>query len=461
MKSPAFYLSLPHLRGMTLPPDVPVGDVPDGACQYTVLHAFSHPQWRSALGKVWSKLGPGGVLSWWQPHTGIARKEFGAWGQSLKSGWDCIEDDDDFDGGYFTLWRKREDGQQNYDPFTPAPNKVLVYRPGGLGDGLCAASIFRALHEEGAEVTFLTTPEAAKTVRGNPWVREILAYDVWRLDASEVQPMLAAYARHYPRVINLNETYEGQVLFAPGRSNYSWDAAARRRVAAHINVEELTFEVAGLEFRPGEMRFHPTEAECEAAALEAMKLAALGERLMVWPIHGSAEQKFYPHTGAAVARALAEHPDLVCAFTGGEGRDDAAIEQVRTQAAQFYGEDVLRRMVNLVGLPVRVAYALAQRADLVAGPETGLMNAVAYESPRKVILLSHSSPDNLPKHWRSTQVLTPRCDLYPCVRMHGPGSECPADPQTGRSACASSIAIEAVTAAISAALMGRSIAEAA
>jgi hypothetical protein len=77
---------------------------------------------------------------------------------------------------------------------------------------------------------------------------------------------------------------------------------------------------------------------------------------------------------------------------------------------------------------VRETLALAQQMDLVIGPETGVLNAVCYEAMPKVAMLSHSSWENLTRHWVNTYLdagqvgvlplppAAPRRDVLPAPR---------------------------------------------
>ena len=89
---------------------------------------------------------------------------------------------------------------------------------------------------------------------------------------------------------------------------------------------------------------------------------------------------------------------------------------------------------------IRETLALAQVADVVIGPETGVINAVAFEQNRKVVLLSHSSVENLTKHWVNTVSVKPvDVACYPCHRLHFDRSFCPQDEETGAAVCQRSI----------------------
>jgi len=53
------------------------------------------------------------------------------------------------------------------------------------------------------------------------------------------------------------------------------------------------------------------------------------------------------------------------------------------------------------------------------GPETGILNSVAMMPTPKLVWLSHSSVENLTKHWVNTVALQPsECPCYPCHQLH-------------------------------------------
>ena len=69
------------------------------------------------------------------------------------------------------------------------------------------------------------------------------------------------------------------------------------------------------------------------------------------------------------------------------------------------------------------------------GPETGVLNAVAFEPMAKVMLLSHSSVENLTKHWVNTESLHANVPCFPCHRLHYTRDFCPQHEPSGTSMC--------------------------
>ena len=83
---------------------------------------------------------------------------------------------------------------------------------------------------------------------------------------------------------------------------------------------------------------------------------------------------------------------------------------------------------------------MAQVCDMVIGPETGLMSAVAMEPMRKIVFMSHSSPKNLTEGWVNTASLEPvNTPCFPCHTLHYNWSQCHQDGDNGIAKCQASI----------------------
>ena len=71
-----------------------------------------------------------------------------------------------------------------------------------------------------------------------------------------------------------------------------------------------------------------------------------------------------------------------------------------------------------------------------------MLNAASTLSNHKIVMLSHSSEENLSKHWENTTSLAP--DYYdnfcfPCHKMHYGFNTCSRDENTGGAMCAANI----------------------
>jgi hypothetical protein len=101
--------------------------------------------------------------------------------------------------------------------------------------------------------------------------------------------------------------------------------------------------------------------------------------------------------------------------------------------------DDVEPYIHVVGKewPVRFALAYAQEADAVVATESLIVNSVAQEAMLKVVTLSHSSNENLTKHWTNTAAIEPKAiACHPCHRIHGYTlAMCQTDTHTHCSAC--------------------------
>ncbi len=93
--------------------------------------------------------------------------------------------------------------------------------------------------------------------------------------------------------------------------------------------------------------------------------------------------------------------------------------------------------------------------QLVIGPETGVLNSVAFESVAKVVLLSHSTANNLTRDWVNTEaVASESTPCYPCHRLHYDHKFCPQDATTGAAMCQVDLAPSSVWDAVQRAYVG-------
>lgn len=82
--------------------------------------------------------------------------------------------------------------------------------------------------------------------------------------------------------------------------------------------------------------------------------------------------------------------------------------------------------------------AFAQVADLLIGTETGLLNAMGSEQVPKIVTLSHSSEENLTKHWVNARALKPdtaKVPCFPCHVLHKDWTYCHQDKESGAALC--------------------------
>lgn len=343
-----------------------------------------------------------------------------------------------------------------------AQKRCLIFRVGAHGDALQAASLFPVLKAEGWKIAFDTSVQGEEVVRHDPHLDMILVTQGQFLKEGDWKEHINRRAHGFHRVIILNEATEGALLKMPDRLDYYWPDAVRRKLC-NRNYVEFLHTVADVPFvrgsehagasgiaSPNRQRFYATEQERRDAG--AFK-ERLGRPIVAWALRGSAHHKIWPGTARGMVRVLAETDAHIVAF-GAESDKDLAKSIIAF--GEGYHADFADRITWLLGTtPLRAVLALCQVAEIVVGPETVALNAVANEPNAKVVMLSHSTRENLTRDWVNTHTVEPdakAAPCWPCHRMHAGTTYCPQDEATQLAACASSISVGAVVAPILAAL---------
>lgn len=336
-----------------------------------------------------------------------------------------------------------------YSYMTPKPEKtVCVCRFGGFGDMIQTSAILPALKRAGFHVTVMTTPQGQDIIREDPHVDAWVIQDNDQVPNEELGAYWRAWSRRFTRFVQLSESIEGHLLALPGRANHQWPVVMRRKYLGSVNYAEWTAELAQVEFK-SEARFYATIDEAAQSrrylthvaervgrtvprneAQKIMGLPSIASRAVplvqpvfniMWCLSGSSMHKAYPHMDAVIAKILLEMPEAAIHFTG----DHAC------QILEAGWENEPRVFRQSGEMTIRQTLALAQACDLVLGPETGVLNAVANEEHvAKVVMLSHSSFDNLTRHWVNTITIEPNAEVapcFPCHRLHYDRTYCPFD----------------------------------
>jgi ADP-heptose:LPS heptosyltransferase len=335
------------------------------------------------------------------------------------------------------------------------PKTVCVVRYGGFGDMIQAANIFPALKRDGWRVVVMTTPQGKDIVAHDPHVDEFLLQDTDQVPNNELTAYWDVQSARFERFINLSESVEGTLLAYPGRANHGWPDALRRRELGK-NYLEWTAQLAELPYL-SETRFYPAEEERQAADRFLTRIRRRAAQVpevgptnapatfnIMFTLAGSSVHKMYPHQDDVIANVLAALPEATFTLVG-----DYACQLLEQGWEEHHRVNCLAGRIG-----IRETLAVAQRMDCVVGPETGVLNAVGFERNAKVILLSHSSPENLTKHWVNTEAIEPPTACYPCHRLHHDRRHCPEHEPTGASQCAFDIDPFRVFAAIGRAYAG-------
>lgn len=416
---------LPNTRlyGSPVQPDVVVPTV-TALPQFTAqsldfVFAPQHPNGdhEVALAEWWRLIKTGGHLCLYMPAS--MEQEMAA----LK-GWELVLDEA-VEGGRFQVYRKLAGGEHRTGRRNipaKASKTVAVVRLGAFGDLMQAASIFPGLKAEGYHLTLYTAPRGYEVVRHDPNIDGVVLQDPDQVPVHELGAFWAWLRTRYSRFINLSESVEGSLLAMPGRAAHEWPHELRHALL-NVNYLEMVHGIAKVPFPPRQ-KFYPTELEVSWARKEREKIG--GSRVILWTLSGSSIHKTWPYLDQIIARVLMKEKDARIVLVGDE--HCKLLER---------GWEMEPRVIRRSGeWTIRQTLAFMDQAHLLVGPETGVMNAAGLHPVPKVVTLSHSSAENLTKHWKNCTALTPaNTACYPCHQMHFGSEFCPRGEKSGTALC--------------------------
>jgi FkbM family methyltransferase len=315
----------------------------------------------------------------------------------------------------------------------PARTKewVGIARCGGIGDNLIAASVCRPLKEMGYKVEMITQNPQACVFENNPYIDKLSIYekDDWPADLGEWQKLFRHRAKEYDRFANLSHSVECRHGLVPIQTWYWWPQDYRRKLCGGSYLE-TAHDVLGAPHTFGRL-FFPTAEEQEQAHATRRKL---GERPLIgWTLSGTRIDKVYPYAALLISRLIKEL-DVQIVMMGAPPpyRDfelaKGIMEHVKIANGSVAGlTHAASPSLDNQTWPIRRILTFAQQCDLVIGPDTGPSWAVAFEPLPKIIMVSHTSAENITKHWINTVTLhgnPEQIKCWPCHRLHDSFDTC-------------------------------------
>lgn len=303
--------------------------------------------------------------------------------------------------------------------------RALVVRYGAIGDVIQSTPVFRKLKQEGYHVTFNCSPAAREILENNPNIDEF---------AVQIKDYVPNYGRNldvywqeisagFDKFINLTGAAEGSLLI-PDRDLYSWmddirkkypeadetDVLATALKAARdrtgdTNYYDQHLKYAGYEEEAprGEIFFSPAEELMAQAFREKYK----GRFIVLWALAGSSYHKVYPYFHTVAQELTLRNPDVLLISTG--DATGKLLERVPTA----------KYLPRAGEWTLRTSMLMTKYADLVIGPETGMLNAAGCFDTPKITLLSHSSHNNFCKYFKNDYCLAPIDTFcHPCHVLH-------------------------------------------
>lgn len=329
--------------------------------------------------------------------------------QDVPGGWDLVENQERNGGmeySFFQVYRKLGHKARLHSWKEPRPAKTCaVVRYGAFGDLLMASSILPGLKAQGYHITLYTVPRGYEVVSNDPHIDRVVLQDPDQVPNPALGAFFAYLQTKYDKFINLCESVEGTFLALPDRIPAKWPHALRHQMM-NGNYIDFHHDLAEIP-RGAAQRFYPTADEREWAKRERSKIG--GEFTVLWSLAGSSVHKHYPHMDAVLARLLISVPQVRIVMVGDEA----------CQLLEAGWENESRVVRRSGQWTIRQSLAFLDQCDLVIGPETGVLNAAALMDVPKVVMLSHSSHENLTRDWVNCTALEPQdTPCYPCHRMH-------------------------------------------
>src|SRR5262245_1340340 len=335
-------------------------------------------------------------------------------------GWDQVEDEERNGGreySFFQVYRKRADKRCVFSPYQwkkPGSKMACGVRYGGFGDLIQSSACLTGRQADGWHATVMTTPRGRTVLLHDPHIDRFLLQDSYPHPDQVPNPALpeywAVWEKKFDRWINLCESVEGTLLALPERANHGWPQALRHKMM-DVNYIEFTHDLAGVPLPPRQ-GFYPSPEEVQWAK---KTLGALNGFTIMWVLAGSSMHKIYPHQDAVMARTFLALPDARFILCGDEA----------CQVLEAGWENEKRVLSTSGKWSVRETLTVSIECDSVIGPETGVLNAVGLCENQKIVLLSHSSKNNLTRDWVNTHTLVPDVPCHPCHRIHKTREFCP------------------------------------
>lgn len=433
-------------------------------------HYLEHVvNYKACLKEWWRVIKPGGYLTLYLPHKNLY-PNIGTEGanpdhkhdfmprdiietmREVAPSWTLLENevrDRDNEYSFFQVYKKTSDGRHLADVWQRNPNgkkRALIIRYGAIGDAVIAASVLPELRKEGYHITFNGEFKTIGVLKYDPNIDEFLPQGKDFVP----NPSLGAYWKQieyegrYDYILNLCESVEGPLLALPDRLNGKYRAEAKAKLM-NKNYLEHTHDIAGVPY-VFHQKFYYTAEELSWAKQQRK---GLDGPVVALVLNGSSAHKTYPWTDIICAWLMEQTPAHV--FLLGDKDSSKQLQDAIIKNMKENNKPIGRIYGMCEHWSLRETLTFCQVADVVVGPETGPLNCVAMEKVPKVIMLSHSSHENLTKHWKNTKVLAPtkaECPCYPCHLLHYNWDNCVKVEKTQAALCASSIKPEDVFLAI-------------
>jgi ADP-heptose:LPS heptosyltransferase len=264
--------------------------------------------------------------------------------------------------------------------------------------------VVRLLAEEGHEVHVCTRGQTDKVFANNPYVKGVeVSPDDFEDQASCDAWTEECYSR-YDKIIPLAWTVEKAYLH---RTDALFGKIPtlkqRRKIALGKNYYDRNLSASGFKPRPVLPEIYASEVEQESLHRLVREKHDIGFKIVLWNLMGSTQNKVLSPGGHWINEVSELYPNARHFIIG---NIKIAIPCINPKNKMIFDQSG--------AWDLRTVMLMTSIADLVVGPESMLVNAAAcFETP-KIIIYSHSSPDNLGRYYSNHYPVLPKCDCHPC-----------------------------------------------
>jgi ADP-heptose:LPS heptosyltransferase len=328
---------------------------------------------------------------------------------------------------------------------------ACVARMGGFGDNIIASSVFPGLKKKYGLLEVIGAKPMHVMYENNPYIDKLTIMEngepPWG-NGHDWQNWFHKRSKEgYAAFFNLSHSCESLGVAMKIETKFWWSDAMRRQLMGKSYLE-LAHDICGLDYDCIAPNVFPTDEE-KAQAIETK--ARVGPRCVGWVLTGSRIDKVHPQADVAIAKVI-RNLGLPVIMLGAPGKDMEFAKLIQKEVKKLnHTDDGLHLALspdpeNPTWGPRRIC-AQAQVCDIVVGPDTGPMWAVAMHAMPKVLMASHAGGHNITAHWVNTTTLEAdrtRVPCYPCHRLHDDSSMCTPNVDKNGSACISDISVDVI-----------------
>ncbi len=275
--------------------------------------------------------------------------------------------------------------------------RAAVFRTGAYGDLMFASSVFASLKRSGYEVTLIAANPSAQIVAHDPHIDHVIFHDN-TMPMDKLNEYWDKLQTEYDLFVNLSASIECEILQLPGQPTYHYPLDIRKKLYDR-NYLDHQHLLAGNK-NAHAIKFYATDTEIEISCRNRSKF---GSKILVWVLSGSSIHKVNPHINTYLANIL-KMSDVDVVILGSPDQNSLAD-----------GLKGVDRVHLCTHWDIRQQYTFVQQhADVIVGPETGIMVAMAYEPLKKIVLLSHSTPNMLTRDWVRAASIEAPVESLPC-----------------------------------------------